>query len=148
VRTLSHRPETGTALMVYGFRNLLKVAGVNVVRAWRQQAGTLLIIFVILATLTSIYGAVSPVGSTTNDPITGAVMWFALDGFLSWRIWRHRSKGARDFLLAWYGLSLLLVIRAVVRWSPYLLGAWALIVVQFVLLVSPAIRNHVRAKSS
>lgn len=114
------------------------------VRAWRQQAGTLLIIFMVLVAVTTAYGAIHNAGA----PIPGMLMWLVLYSFLTWRIWRHRSSGARDALLVFSALGMLLLIRAVFRWSPDLLGASGLFTAQFVLLLSPAIRHHVRAKPS
>lgn len=116
----------------------------NIGRAWRQQAGTLLIIFVVLVAASVVYGALS--GTSQNLP--GTLMWLALYNFLAWRIWRYRSSGARDALLVFSALGALVLIRAVFRWSPGLLGASGLFIAQFALLPSPAIRHHVRAKPS
>jgi hypothetical protein len=113
-------------------------------RAWRQQAGTLLIIFMVLAAVTTVYGAIRNAG----QPIPVILMWLVLYSFLAWRIWRHRSSRARDALLVFSALGVLLLVRAVFRWSPDLLGASGLSAAQFVLLLSPAIRHHVRAKPS
>jgi hypothetical protein len=126
----------------------LRLPEVNMVRVWRQQAGTLLIIYLVLVALTGVYGAANPASSDADQGILGVPAGLALYGFLVWRIWRHRSKGARDFLLVFSAIGGLVLIRAVVRWSPYLLGASALFTAQFVMLVSPAIRNHVLAKQS
>ena len=113
-------------------------------RAWRQQAGTLLIIFMVLAAVTTAYGALSNAGRH----LSGVLMWLVVYSFLVWRIWRYRSSGARDALLVFSALGTLLLIRAVFRWSPDLLGASGLFTAQFVLLLSPAIRHHVRATPS
>ena len=111
-------------------------------RVWRQQAGTLLIIFMVLAVVTMVYGVSRNAGPT----IPGMLMWLALYSLLAWRIWRRRSSGARDTLLFFSALGMLLLIRAVFRWSPDPLVAGGLAIAQFVLLLSPAIRAHVRAK--
>ena len=113
-------------------------------RAWRQQAGTLLIIFMVLVAVTAVYGATRNAGH--HRP--GILVWLVLYSFLAWRIWRHHSIRARDALLVFSALGMLLLIRAVFRWSPDLLGASGLFTAQFVLLLSPAIRHHVRAKPS
>lgn len=113
-------------------------------RAWRQQAGTLLIIFMVLVGVTTVYGALT----NAVQPLPGIPMWLVLYSFLVWRIWRYRSSGARDALLVFSALGMLLLIRAVFRWSPDLLGASGLFTAQLVLLLSPAIRHHVRAKPS
>ena len=118
------------------------------VRAWRQQAGTLLIIYLVLVALTGVYGAANPASGYEDQGILGVLTGLVLYGFLVWCIWRRRSKGARDFLLVFSAMGVLVLVRAVVRWSPYLLGTSALFTAQFVLLVSPAIRNHVLAKQS
>ena len=90
----------------------------------------------------AVYGAISSAGRH----LPGALVWLVLYSFLAWRIWRYRSSGARDVLLVFSALGTLLLIRAVFRWSPDLLGASGLFTAQFVLLLSPAIRRHVRAK--
>jgi hypothetical protein len=113
-------------------------------RAWRQQAGTLLIIFMVLVAVTTVYGATRNAGH--HRP--GILMWLVLDSSLVWRIWRHRSSRARDALLVFSALGVLGLIRVVFRWSPDLLVASGLSIAQFVLLLSPAIRRHVRAKPS
>jgi hypothetical protein len=116
-------------------------------RAWRQQAGTLLIIFMVLVTVTTVY-AVYGAFRNAGPTIVGILMWLAADSFLTWRIWRHRSSGARDALLIFTALGVLGLIRVVFRWSPDLLVASGIATAQFVLLLSPAIRHHVRAKRS
>lgn len=113
-------------------------------RAWRQQAGTLLIIFVVLVAAFAVYGAISNAG----QHLPGALVWLVLYSFLAWRIWRYRSSGARDVLLVFSAIGVLGLIRVVFRWSPDLLGASVLFTAQFVLLLSPAIRRHVRARPS
>jgi hypothetical protein len=113
-------------------------------RAWRQQAGTLLIVFMALAAAIAVCEAVSSVGQPYPRILVGLVLW----SFLAWRIWRHHSSRARDTLLVFSALGMLVLVRAVFRWSPDLLGASGLFTAQFVLLLSPAIRHHVRAKPS
>lgn len=113
-------------------------------RAWRQQAGTLLIIFMVLVAVTTVYGATRNAGHHR----LGILMWLVLYSFLVWHTWRHRSSGARDALLVFSALGMLLLIRAIFRWSPDFLVASGLFTAQFALLLSPAIRRHVRAKPS
>ena len=117
------------------------------VRAWRQQAGSLLITFMVLDALGVVYMRTAGASSNAGQPIAGQLVWLALDSFLAWRIWR-RGRRARDVLLGFRGaVLLLLVIPAVWLRPPYLLGALAIIAAQAMLLVSPAIRDHVRTKS-
>ena len=113
-------------------------------RTWRQQAGTLLIIFMVLVAVTAVYGA----SRNAAHHRLGILMWLVLYSFLVWRIWRHRSSGARDALLVLSALGVLGLIRVVFRWSPDLLVASGLSTAQSVLLLSPAIRHYVRAKPS
>lgn len=113
------------------------------IRAWRQQAGSMLIVFMGLDALAVVYGAAGASRHAGDWSMFGALMWLAVDSVLTWRTWRHRGGGARDTLLGFRMLGLLLLIRALWVRSPYLLGAWAIIAAQTVLLASPAIRDHV-----
>jgi hypothetical protein len=114
-------------------------------RAWHQQAGTLLIIFMVLAAVTTVYGIMRNAG---QHIISGILLWLVVYSYLAWRVWRHRSSGARDTLLVFSALGVLGLIRVVFRWSPDLLVASGLFTAQFVLLLSPAIRRHVRSEPS
>jgi O-antigen/teichoic acid export membrane protein len=114
-------------------------------RAWRQQAGTLLIIFMVLAAVTTVYGIIRNAG---QHIISGILLWLVVYSHLAWRIWRHRSSRARDALLVLSALGVLGLIRVAFRWSPDLLVASGLCAAQFVLLLSPAVRRHVQAKPS
>lgn len=107
----------------------------------------MLIAFMGLDALITIYGAAGA-SRHAGYALSGALLWLAFDSVLTWRTWRHRSGGARDTLLGFRMLGLLVLILAVWKLSPYLLGFWALIAAETVLLVSPAVRDHVRAKPS
>jgi hypothetical protein len=98
----------------------------------------------VLVALTVVYGAIR----NTGLAISGILMWLVVDSYLTWRIWRHRSRAARDALLVFTALGVLGLIRVAFRWSPDLLVTSSLGTAQFALLLSPAIRLHVRAKPS
>jgi hypothetical protein len=82
-----------------------------------------------------------------GQPVTDELLWLALGGFLAWRVWRHGR-------MAWVVLLILTaaflpLVPASPAW-PFpldLVGIFAIPAAQTVLLLSPAIRRHVRAKS-
>ena len=113
------------------------------VRAWHQQASSLLIMFMLLDALSVIYTRTAGASLNAGQPITGQLIWLALDSILAWRIWR-RGRLAWTVLLILRALFLALVlIEAPSPLTPYLLGALAIPAAQTVLLISPAIRGHV-----
>ncbi len=72
-------------------------------RLWREDAGPLLVLFLVLDIAILVYGQTA--GARYNSHIDFAgqqVAWMAIDAFLVWRIWR----GGR---LAW-GILLALSI--------------------------------------
>ena len=56
-----------------------ELPGVTVVRAWRRQAGSPLIVFMVLDALIMIYGAAGAGRNEGQQPIVGLLMWLALD---------------------------------------------------------------------
>jgi hypothetical protein len=119
---------------------------VNVVQAWRQQASWLLITFMVLDVLGVVYTRTAGASLNAGQPITGQLIWLALDSLLAWRIWRHGRLAQIVLLILRASLLLLVVISAGWPWPPYLLGVLAITSAQTMLLVSPAIRDHVRTK--
>jgi hypothetical protein len=71
-------------------------------------------------------------------------VWLALDAWLAWRSWR-RGKIAWAVLVVLTGsLVLLMTIAAAWPWGWYLAGIQVFLVAQLTLLLSPAVRRHVR----
>jgi hypothetical protein len=123
---------------------------VNVVQTWRQKAGSLLITFMVLDVLGAVYARAAAGASFKADQPTIEVqlIWLALDSLLVWRIWRHRRRLARIVLLIVRAATVLLIAVTVAwPWPWYAWGAIAITAAQAALLVSPAIRHHIRAKS-
>jgi hypothetical protein len=116
-------------------------------RAWRTQADWLLVTFMVLDGLTLVYTRTVGGSLNANQPIAGQFIWLALDGLLVWRIWRH-GRIAWIVLLTLTGLLLILIlVGAVWPFPPYLLGLLAVTVAQTALLLSPAVRNHIRGRT-
>jgi hypothetical protein len=111
-------------------------------RMLRSPAGLLLLAFMVLDIAIWIYTETA--GSRLNagtDITAQQLFWTALDALLVWRAWR----GSR---MAW---GALLVINIIVLallvlggWGAYAMGLRAFIAVQTVLLLAPAVREHVR----
>jgi hypothetical protein len=114
-------------------------------RLWRQQAGTLLLAFITLDVLT--LAATRTVGASLNagQPAAGQLIGFALDGFLVWRIWRGGRVAWTVLLVLTAGLLLLVILGAGWPWPAYLVVMLAILAAQTSILLSPAVRGHVRA---
>jgi hypothetical protein len=138
-----------SASPVYGFRYVLSLPEVNVVQTWRQQAGSLLITFMVLDVLSVVCARTAGASLKTDQPtIEAQLIWLALDSLLVWRIWRHGRRLARIVLLIVRAATVLLIaVTAAWPWPWYPWGAIAITAAQATLLVSPAIRHHVRAES-
>jgi hypothetical protein len=119
------------------------------IRAWRQQPGTLLIAFAVLDALT--FAVTRPAAPYARHvPIAGQLAWLAIDGLLAWRVWRG-SRGAWAVLLVLTALPLLGSLVAAVSawywsWPAYGQALAVIVTAQTMLLISPAIRDHVRAE--
>ena len=104
--------------------------------------------FMVLDGLTFAYTRTAGASPNAGQPIAGQLIWLALDGLLVWRIWR-RGRIAWTVLLILTGLPLILILLgAVWPFPPYLLGLLAVIVAQTALLLSPAVRDHIRGRTS
>lgn len=114
------------------------------VKAWRTAARPMLAGFLALDVLFLVYTRTFGTGLNAHQPISRQVVWLALDAWLAWRIWR-RGRIAWTVLVVITGsLVLLIVIGAAWPWGWYLLGIQLLLVAQLILLLSPAVRRHVR----
>jgi hypothetical protein len=115
------------------------------IRAWRQQPGTLIVAFALLDVLT--FAVTRPAEQyASHVPITDQLFWLAFDGLLAWRLWR-RSRAAWAILLILTPFPLigsLVATPAVWSWPTYGQALAAIVAVQTMLLISPAIRDHIR----
>lgn len=138
-----------SASPVYGFRYVPSLPEVNVVQTWRQKAGPLLITFMVLDVLIVVYTRTAGASFKADQPTIGSqLQWLAWDSFLVWRIWRHGGRFARIVLLIVRAAAVLLIpVFVAWPWPWYFWGAIAMTAAQAALLVSPAIRHHVQAKS-
>jgi hypothetical protein len=121
-----------------------ELAGVPMIRLWRDQAGVLLIAFIALDVL--IFTATRTVGASLNaaQPVTGQLIGLALDALLVWRIWRGGRVAWTVLLILTAGLLLLVVMAAAWPWSGELVVMLAVLASQTVILLSPAVRGHLR----
>jgi len=138
-----------SASSVYGFRYFPSLPEVNVVQTWRQKAGSLLITFMILDVLIVVYTRTAGASFKSDVPtIWSQLQWLLLDSFLVWRIWRHGGRRARIFLLIVRAAGVpAIAVFVAWPWPWYFWGGIAITAAQAALLVSPAIRHHVRAES-
>jgi hypothetical protein len=117
------------------------------IRAWRQQPGTLILAFAVLDALA--FAVTRPARQyASHVPITDQLIWLAIDGLLAWGIWRH-SRAAWATLTVLTAIPLLGSLAAAVdardwSWPAYGQALAAILTAQTVLLLSPAIRSHVR----
>lgn len=118
------------------------------IRKWRATPRQLLGAFVALDILLLIYTRTAGASLNAGQPVSGQLAWTALDGWLVWRIWRH-GRVAWAVLLVLSVLPLLqMAVGAVWPWNLYVLGLLALAVAQVALLLSPAVRHHLRGRQT
>jgi hypothetical protein len=127
---------------------------VKVLGLWRTRARALLIALVILDASILVDARTAGIGSrvmgvfwsgvTSNTSFMLAAC--AVEAFLIWCVWRRG-------LVAWYLLLYLVGLNAIKTLlasasSPgfYLLGLLAMLVAQFAILISPAVRRHVAGR--
>lgn len=111
------------------------------IKTWRATPQQMLGAYVALDVLLAIY-----IRTAGGQPASRQLFWLALDAWLVWRIWR-RGRVAWAVLLGLTALPLLvIVVGAVWPWHLYLLGLMAFSVGQVALLLSAAIRHHLRER--
>jgi hypothetical protein len=117
------------------------------VRAWRGRADWLLLAFMVLDGLTLAYTRTAGASLNTGQPIGRQVIWLALDGFLVWRIWLRGRIAWTVLLILTASQLILILVGAVGPFPPYLVGLLTVIAAQTALLLSPAVRGHVRGRT-
>jgi hypothetical protein len=117
------------------------------VRRWRGQAGWLLLAFMVLDGLTLAYTRTAGASLNTGQPMGEQLIWLALDAFLVWRIWRRGSIAWTVLLILTASQLILILVGAIWPYPPYLVGLLAVIAAQAALLLSPAVRGHVRGRT-
>ena len=122
------------------------------IRAWRQQPGTLLITVVVLEVLAfAVAYGLGPTGVQLNmwTVLVPAIVGLVLYANVAWRIWRG-GRTAWAFLLVLSGIPALLLLVSLFMageaWLAYRLGEGIIGAVQAALLLSPAIRSRIRAR--
>jgi hypothetical protein len=111
-------------------------------RMWRTGAGPLLVGFMLLDV--AIFAYTETAGARINahfDLTAQQTGWTVLDAFLVWRVWR----GGRAAWAVLFGLNLIaLALLVAGAWSAYASALWAFGIAQIVILLTPAVRHHVR----
>lgn len=117
---------------------------------WRSRAGVLLSAVVVLEASILVYAETAGahtriVGVIWNESTSSTGFLLAVctvEAFLVWRVWRGGSV-AWFFLLYLVGLSAGKTLAAVVSsFGLYSLGLLVLLLAQFTLLISPAVRGR------
>lgn len=114
----------------------------QVKRVWQNQAGTLLVLYIVLDQLPFVIMGLQR--DTQDNPMQHAVGLFALDSFLAWRIWR----GGRISWVILLLINLVDLFSLMFATGPF--GSWTLspylvtlvLAGEFTLLLSPAIRHR------
>jgi hypothetical protein len=116
---------------------------------WRSNPGLLLLLFAALDLLGSLWNLPTSAGAWTALAIQ--FFWLAVAFALLWCIWR-RSRIAWTVLLSLtllsfaFGIFSAFAIHMGLPWSLYLLALLVPTMVQAALLMSPAVRGHVRQR--
>jgi hypothetical protein len=110
---------------------------------WRDSAGQVL--WLVAALELGRLGYIGTAGAELNDASSlGQVAWWtALNLFLVWRVWR-RGAIARGLLLFLTAGPILIAVWFTTDPSWYIAGLLSYGIVQVFLLLSPAVRSHVR----
>ncbi len=111
-------------------------------RLWRTNAGLLLIAFMLLDI--AIWAYTETAGSRINahiDLTAQQVAWTALDAFLVWRVW-HGGRLAWAVLLGLNILPFALMLFGG-AWSAYASALYVFVIAQILILLTPAVRDHV-----
>jgi hypothetical protein len=114
------------------------------IRLWREQTRMLLIAFIALDALILAATRTAGAGLNAGQPIAGELIGFAIDGLLVWRIWRRGRVAWTVLLIFTAGLLLLAFLGAARPWSAELIAMLAILGAQTIILLSPAIRGHLR----
>lgn len=109
----------------------------------RSAAIALLAVILIEAGLAAFAAVIawrSP--DVTTEPL-GQLTWLAIEALLVWAVWR-RSTVALFLLFALIALPALLLLLTTIEGETWVLVLLAGALVQLTLLLSPAVRRHVR----
>lgn len=115
------------------------------VRIWRSAAGTLLFLFMLIDLATFVVA--QTVGARLNAGSGQAgqqVAWTAVDAFLVWRIWRGGNWAWAVLLVISVLPLVMLLAAAIFPLDAYILALGAFGVAQVAILLSPAVRHHIR----
>jgi hypothetical protein len=135
-----HGPQAAYAGMLRFARRSLRLRRGRMLRIWRSGAGYLLAACFVLDFQELMHQRAASVSLTA----VGIFCWFALRGFLIWRIWRGGSL-AWTVLMAWNGCILAITVFGS-SWpqSPSTLALIIITIIQIATLFSPAIRKQIR----
>jgi hypothetical protein len=117
----------------------------QVKRVWRHQVGTLLVLYLILDWLPFVFQRAQ--GDLQDTPMGHAMAVFALDALLTWRIWRRGNISWVILLLICAWNLLITVTATTAPWPPSIYLFAAIGAAQLAILLSPAVRHHLRPKS-
>ena len=110
---------------------------------WRDSPGQLL--WLVAALELGRLGYIGTAGAEWNDAsaLTRVTWWTAINLILVWRIWR-RGAIARGLLLFLTAVPILVLVWFMTDATGYIGGLVSFGIVQMILLLSPAVRSHVR----
>ena len=116
----------------------------------RAEVGVMLVLFMALAALAMFLGQITNTTFSPPESASAQLSWAALDCFLIWRVWR-RGRIAWGILVALTAIDVaaFMALGALTHGtlfmvSNYDLAALLVTAAQLSLLLSPAVRSHVR----
>jgi hypothetical protein len=126
-----------------GRRAGLEAVVVTIGEVWRQQPRLLLAVYVVLEWLLLLF--TRTVGADLNEgmPVAPQVFWSVVVTGLAWLVWR-RSQVAWALLLVLGILPLLMMILGADGVTAYMSALVLRGASQLVVLLSPAVRRHIR----
>lgn len=111
-------------------------------KIWQDRTGALLLLYLALDWVPSVNAWAT--GGSQAGPFGRFLVWFAVDAFLVWRIWRGGKNSWAILLVLTVFSVILILIGAVWPWSPPIYLQAAAATAQLSLLLSPAVRRHLQ----
>lgn len=114
----------------------------SVKRVWQKDSGKLIVLYVILNCEPLVGSWVA--GERLQAPFVNFFVWFAIEAFLAWRIYRG-GMNSWALLFALTAWSLLIILLGTTwPWDASVYAVGASVVGQMILLCSPAVRGRLQ----